>query len=187
MLTVKTFKDGDRLVVVFEGLHDIPSEETLIQSFLSGITGAQVNREEAIDAKPVKQDTEIPTIEEADPVFADGEYEGMTPEEVIKTGRAKGFTFLAEHMDDETLPENLKSRIKESVRAYLSNFKGCDPLAYSNKLSFKQVCTFLTQYLPVLPDGVRDEAFENGQLLDPQYEVNLRDCVNRAIRHFQKM
>ena len=50
MLNIKTFRDGDRLVVVFEGLKDLPSEEELIQSYLGSIAGATVSKESPVEA-----------------------------------------------------------------------------------------------------------------------------------------
>ena len=188
MLTIKTYRDGDRLVVIFEGLSDIPSEDDMIRSYLSNITGATVESLAPVEAKSVPVDATKVDIPE--PVFVSGRYKGMTVDEAFSKGKGEAFLYVTEIASEDanthSLDESMRSSINKSVTKYLGNFKDCDAAGYSKKLTIKQIKAFYTQYRYVTPEWIRKLVFtgENELVTD---EVALRNGIEAAINHFQSL
>ena len=76
-MTIKTFKDGDRFVLVFEGLENSPSDEEMIKGVVAAVVGKSVSTEPEAVAKPVPVKEEVPPEEK----FADGYFAGKTKSE----------------------------------------------------------------------------------------------------------
>lgn len=79
MTAVKFFKDGDRFVLVFEGLENSPSTENMIKNIVSTVTAANIKAEPEAVAKPV------PVKEEKPPEikFEGGFFDGKTKREAL--------------------------------------------------------------------------------------------------------
>ncbi len=76
-MTIKTFKDGDRVVLVFEGLENSPSAEDMIKGIVSSVVACNVtSAPDAIAAPVAVTEEEIP--EER---FVDGFFAGKTRDE----------------------------------------------------------------------------------------------------------
>ena len=78
-MTIKTFKDGDRFVLVFEGLENSPSTEDMIKSIVSTVIAQDVISVPDAVAKPVPAEKELPPEER----FADGTFAGKTKSEAL--------------------------------------------------------------------------------------------------------
>lgn len=178
MLTIKSYRDGDRLVVVFEGLSNIPSDEDMIKSYISNITGVQAEPVKPVDAAPVPQDTKEVEIPEAR-FGSKSKYFGMTPKEVIAREGAKGFLYLTKAVyRPDYLPDDLKKDTEVVIKEYLNNFAECDAESYAKKLTDSQVDTFIHTYEYVMPDEVRDYFRHTS-------DADKRKVIADTIRSFQ--
>lgn len=150
-MKISTFKDGSRLIVVFEGI-DL-SEEALIKGMLSPISTDRVPVVEPIEEEP----EEMPEI----PVFTDGPYAGLTPTDVLMAEpREAQEAFL--YITQNAVPEELKSACDVAVKEYLrSRFSSTDEAEYAKKLTERQVERFFEMFKPVIPEdlytGKRDD------------------------------
>lgn len=81
-MNIKTFKDGDRFIVVFEGLENSPSNEAMIQGILASIIGTTASVEKVdnaiVEPVPTKEE-EVPEIP-----FTSGYFEGKTRTEALE-------------------------------------------------------------------------------------------------------
>ena len=181
MLTIKSYQDGDRFVIVFEGLSNIPSEQDMIKQFLCGITNTVISDAPAAEAKPIPADdkkTDIPTE-----VFPSGTFKGKTPAEVLSEGKTKGFMYLAGIANDTDIPSNLLADIRSVICGYLKQFSECDEENYSKKLKTKQLDMFFAQYEAILPQDIRDKISINKR--NNLSEEEKRAIVAQSIRHFK--
>ena len=177
MLTTKFFKDGDRVVIVLEGL-DMPDQETVIKGLLSSIVGTASLEPEGTAVPVPAEEPDVPAAikEEPEPegeaVFLDGPYKGMTPEEALVAGKAKAFVYLTtEYVADN---DAIGSAITSAVNAYLHKFDDCNAKEYASRLSDKQVATFLAVYAGVIPEDIR-KGDDN------------REVIASAIEHFKTL
>ncbi len=179
MLDIKTFRDGSRFVVVFDGFgDDFPDMEKIVASVLGGIVPrANVEPAPQSEAKPIPVDTaESITIPTA--TFESGPYKGLTPDEVIKTDKARGFKYLA-YLDGDTVDSSLKESVDAAIKDYLKNFAGCDADKYSHKLSVAQREQFFSVYFGILPEDIRKRAHGN--------EEEQTKAIADSIRYFQSI
>ena len=149
MNVIKSFKDGNRRVVVFEDL-DEKTEEKII-SFLGSLVLMSEEPDTRLEElEPIKEE-EIPTV----PTIKFGLFEGMTVEDI--------FNIVKKDKDEEVLfneiplifdrePE-LKPFIVEEGKKYLAHkFNGKDAGEFESKLSERQRCIFLKRYVPIMGD-----------------------------------
>lgn len=145
MLNIKTFKDGNRFVVVFEGLSNMPSEEDMIKNYISSIVNANISTEKEIDAKPVETtDEPIPV-----PIFEDGPFAGMSPSQVIETGN-KGIAYLNMEMgkygmgsEEDVLTLEIASVMYNHIH---KRFSQMDVEEFAKKLSDGQINSLIAMY-----------------------------------------
>ncbi len=186
MLTVKTYRDGDRLVVVFEGLSSIPDEEAMIKSFLGGMIDGTLTKVPDVEAKPVPANEDVPEIpKEETPMedtrheYDDGPYKGMTPPEALSKDKARAIGYLVSTINGTVRQEDANLAIKD----FLRQFSGCDAKGYSEKLSSNQVFSFIRQYSPVFPVYI-GKTLDIHKLPD---EKTLRGLIEEAITAFKKL
>ena len=145
-MNISTYQDGERFVVVFEGI-DV-SEKDMIKGMLNPFV---VNR--TPEVKPVESKEQKPAADR----FSCGPYEGKTPQEIL-SGEPKeardAYTYLTGLMD--TFEVSFKEICESALKEYLRNsFKSVDPETYANKLSEKQMNNFFEIYKYSLPENVK--------------------------------
>lgn len=175
MLGIKTFEDGERLVITIEGLDKL-ERENIVKNFLSSLIGSSVTEASPGNAKAVKVDERVPQTEamkeikpekttevevkeeskpeekpsEKNKAFTDGPYKGKCVAEILFTEDAKGNTnaFKWVHSQLNSLPEDMKEDCLDNLYKYLAGrYKKSDPKTYPDKLSMNQLNNFLsTQY-----------------------------------------
>lgn len=156
MLGIQSFKDGERLVIVVEGLKDIPSEETLLKNFLSTIItspDAQVATAPAAEnidpVVPESEETlkeEIMAAEERENqgktvCFANGPFKGKTVEEVAKNGSLSVIAYLNTEVLDvdrfqeygELIVQNALSAVKDQLKRSREKFTVEDVIGYNEE------------------------------------------------------
>lgn len=160
MLNIKSFRDGERLVVVLEGM-DIPTVENVVKDFFSSlISGSTVTQEDPAYAAP------IPVFEEECPpvpavFFEEEPYAGKTPEDILLSGtveeRAAAFKWLRGKIETGELciatPE-----ISDAMSLFLKDrFEKTIPEEYCKKLTDAQLNKFINQHAPVIPQSLTEE------------------------------
>ncbi len=204
MLDIKTFKDGNRLVIVLDGFGDeIPAMENAVQAFLSAIVPISSVRNVEASPVPVLQ-PEIPqlaeeskseskTEEEASAVpaiFEDGPYQGLTPDEIIERNKQRGFSYLVSRANGGACQMSvpLMKASYDAVVKYLKNFKDTPAADYAQKLTDAQVVKFLTQYGPVIRPERRDEVMATSwnTIMTAPIDVQ-RKAVENCIICFQRL
>lgn len=177
-MNIKTFKDGNRFVIVFEGLDDMPSQENMIKAFLGGIC-PNVTEEKAAEVQPVCVEDNMPQ----NVMFIAGPYAGQTPQEILEAEGKRGFIYLVSQIRNQELPGDLLLAIDNAVTGYLRQFANCDADAYSKKLSDKQLSTFIQLYWGALPDSVIAEKIK----VDPtQHAEDIARYPDGALRQIVK-
>lgn len=189
MLSIKAFQDGDRFVVVFEGLSDHPSQEEMIKGFLGGLL---TSVEQAPDAAaiPIQQEDvpevtvpeeEIAQEPDRDDVFPDGPYKGHTPGEVLELDKTAGFIYLSEAIKGRSPEDPLFSIINKEISGVLKNFATCeDEESYSKRLSSNQVAQFIKKFRLVMSPELQEELDMAGG-----NEPELRKIIAKAVRYFK--
>ena len=172
MLSIQSFEDGGRLVVVIEGLNGVQKDD-IVKNFLSSLT-CNAETLPQVDAEPVAP-KEVPKIDQG--ILLVGPYEGLTPDQALKQGKTKAFRYLSSCLDSDEF-EDIKSSINDSLTKYLKNFNGCDAVQYANKLSSEQVTAFCQTYQRFFPEEAKS-------LVDGD-ENSKRKAVRLAITAFQK-
>lgn len=165
MIGIKSFEDGERLVITIEGLDKL-ERENIVKNFLSSLIGSsvtEVTEASPGNAKAVKVDERVPQTEakeenkpEEKPsgknkTFTDGPYKGKCVAEILFTEDVKGNTnaFKWVHSQITSLPEDMKEDCLDNLYKYLVGRykKVSDPKTYPDKLSMNQLNSFLsTQY-----------------------------------------
>lgn len=164
MVNIKTYKDGDRLVVIFEGLGEI-TEEKIVSTFLQSLGNVDSDVPPAnVKPLPVVEDplpttlpeqAKEPDKEDPKPAvfdfwFVDGPYAGKTPSAILSEGtpqeQDKAFNYLSKMLKTEK-SEKVVDLIKSSGVSYLKRrFASTESFAYAIKLNEKQVKTFYNLY-----------------------------------------
>lgn len=183
MLGIKSFKDGDRLVIVVEGLKDVPSEETLLKNFLSTIiTGpdARVTTAPAAEnidpVAPESEDglkEEIRAAEEREAqgktvCFPDGPFKGKTVEEITKNGSLSVIAYLNTEVLDadrfqeygELIVQNALSAVKEQLKKSREKFTVEDVIGYNEETRR----SFLLCFDNLLSTGEKEDILKAGSL-----------------------
>ncbi len=143
-MKIQTFKDGDRFIVVFEGLE--VKEEDMIKGFLSPMFTENVHR--PCEVEPIAtQEEEIPEIPV---VFNDGPYTGKTPNDVLSSSQEdawNAYVYITEQLSGGKLEEKLSSVCDKEIKTYLRNrFERTNGEEFAAKLSDKQVGMFFKQF-----------------------------------------
>ena len=205
MVSVKSFVDGDRLVVVFEGISNAPSESELVKSYIESVLKTQTMP--PADVTPVPADEEpidipeevISPVQEVKPirteVFIDGPYEGKTPEEILSKGTPKdkreAFRYLTRYIKSEVSEEetDLVKESEKCINEILAKFS-TDGETYTSMLNEKQVNLFIYQFIDVFSNEKRDEILSSvGTSIDklPAAGEDIkREIVKRYINNIVK-
>ncbi len=196
MLSIKTFKDGDRLVVVFEGLNDLPSEEEMVKNCIKSILAGSVPETlPEADVVPIVTEEEAPPVIR-DEIFLTGPYEGKTPKEILESGSPKekreAFIYLTNFAKSEVTEDELAllQDVKKVIREYVKRFQG-DGESYAGNLTETQLNLFLYQFLNVLRDEQRDQILAecniSAETLFKAGEETKRRVVSRYVDEFREM
>lgn len=138
-MNIKTFRDGERLVVVFEGLKDMPSEEDMIKSYLSGIIGTQVYNLPDAKVKPIakpKSELEV-FIEKTDVKLSS--IKSMADETKVLSDLQKE----AAEADSDIYKDFLNRAIKDYLCQRMIKFNETD---YAKSLNERQAGQFVSHY-----------------------------------------
>lgn len=162
MLNIKSFRDGERLVVVLEGM-DIPAAENVVKSFFSSLlSGVAVTQEDPAYAAP------IPVFEEECPpvpvfFFDEEPYAGKTPEDILLSGTAEektnAFKWLRSKIEIGEFALSTPEISDAMSRFLKERFKECDPEEYCKKLTDAQLNKLLTQHAPVISQTLAEVIF----------------------------
>lgn len=160
MLNMKCFRDGERLVVVLEGVN-IPEAEEMVKGFFSSlVANATVTQEDPAYAEP------IPVFEEECPpipdfFFEEEPYAGKTPEDILLSGtaeeKAAAFKWLRSKIEigEYSLSTD---EISVAMSQFLKNrFEECVPEEYCKKLSDGQLNMLLIQHAPVITSTLKED------------------------------
>ena len=164
-MKIQTFQDGDRFVVVFEGLSEKTAEQEMIKGLLQGLAGVMTTMAPPADATPVAKEEDhtdvLNMIEEvADATFQDGPYTGKTPKEVSEEFGSKGFIYLAEQKD--IVSGALRDACIQAMREVTETFRSCDAKGYAGKLTEGQIHTFFRKFQALLPADLRARIGKDG-------------------------
>lgn len=140
-MNIKSFMDGDRLVIVVEGLKEVPSDEKLLKGFLSAIMpDTETSIHKPSDAAPVpvvEEDVTIPCEE----ITSDGDIEIKTS---FFTGKLNDAYACIDSFSKEL---EVLNALKDNAEIYLRHkFAGMDTDAYTEKLSDAQKTKFFDVY-----------------------------------------
>ena len=161
-MDIRTYKDGTRFVVVFNNLSG--TDEQTVNESLRKLSPSVIT-EPPVDAKPIKP---------IDPGTADM-YGDMSPKEIINKYGARGFKYVSSKMDGST-----DSAISDAVFGYIVNYKNCDPLTYSQKLSINQIRRFFDIYQYILPKNIMKS------VSDSELESEMRANLEKAIIYIKR-
>lgn len=159
------FRDGDRLVIVLKGADK--EEEERVTRLLSSAAGG-IETMKPVDAVPVQDaadDDEAPAI----PVFSDGPYIGLTPDEALEQGGNKAFIYLSKTAAAQE-EGRLASDIREAVKRYLKRFRNADTERYAGKLTDAQIDRFFEVFRYVLPADMAERQDDRRALVKEALE-----------------
>lgn len=155
MIGINHFRDGDRLVVVFENFFKDRqmSDDDIVKNYLSVIAGEQNT---CLPANVVPMD-DVQEVPELPVVFEDGPFKGRTPVDLfmgISNAAEEKAVFSAFPADiDGFYSEELSSHIRAAMKLYLKKrFKKIDGAEYEAKLSDNQKTLFYAIYAPAIND-----------------------------------
>lgn len=138
-MTIKSFKDGERLVIIVEGLKDFPSETDLIKGFLGSIT-----KEGTVTDLPDAEALPVP-VEEAPDL-------GVLIETSFFTGNLED---VYDKIDSLSKEKELLEVLGDNADIYLRHkFSKMDGAAYAGKLSAVQKTKFFETYGRYMPSEV---------------------------------
>lgn len=140
-MNIRTFKDGNRLVIVVEGLENIPSDEEVLGKFIKSISGC-----DKTDVFSQAEAIPVP-VEESDPCI------------IVKTSFYEGPVEGAyEHIDSVQKELELLSELGENSELYLRHkFSKMDGKEYSEKLSPVQKKKFFEIYGRYMPESIVED------------------------------
>lgn len=159
-MNINCYEENGKLVIIIEGLENLPSQADIIKGFLTTITGVGV--------------TDIPAPENSEETdeyfFETGDYAGLTPKEVSEK-KAKGLLYLNWTLKQGGLSSGFLKEIKEALteKARL-NFSAMTVESMLN-LSIDCRRIFLGCY-----DGILDEKICK-ELSDVENWENCRDII----------
>lgn len=144
-MKIETFKDGSRLVVVFDGLTDV-TEQLIVEKFLGGIISPPAELENMPEEEPLK-------------IYTSGPYAGKTPEEVFaECPDVKSKDAAYKVMRDAIINKELMEETQAACMTYLKErFASADPEKYPQKLTKEQQEKFILMYNPVLSSEVKEK------------------------------
>lgn len=149
-MKVSTFQDGERFIVVFEGIK--VEEKDLIKGLLAPLSVQNIESEPMVEPIPSEPE-EAPNIPVA---FPDGPYVGASPMDVLmaepKEAR-KAYSYICANLSG--FSEELKSLCESEVKNYLRrSFASVDADEYAKKLSDKQIDMFFETYKVSIPESI---------------------------------
>lgn len=143
-MIIKSYKDGDRYVVIFEG-NDV--KETEIDRYLAGLS--EVEKVSDANLEPLDEPTYI--------VIENGKYQGLTPCDIfhsITNGKEEMEVFKEMNLVLKDANSLLSECILSEITHYLrKKFKNTNAEEYENNLSEKQKKLFIEIYGSVIPDA----------------------------------
>ena len=139
-MNIKTFKDGERLVIVVEGLKSFPTDTELLKGLLSGIGSSDIEAMPDADAIPLPATEEEPCIIVGTSYYA-GPLDGVFP-----------------YVDSMKKELELLTSLGDNAEMYLRvKFSKMDAKAYADKLSVQQKRSFFKIYGKYIPQPLADE------------------------------
>lgn len=171
-MKINTFKQGNKLVVVFEGLE--LSETEVLTKFISSLANSTISEDaeceeetyvedecpiipdepmEAItEDKEEEVDGEIiePELETNSTIFESGPYKGKNPKLMLSLDNSakdikNAFIYLSKNLT--ALEGEILQETKEAISEFIQiTFKNTDASEYSNALTAGQQKTFLRMY-----------------------------------------
>lgn len=141
-MEIKTFRDGNRLIVAIDDLEEIgKTEDILINFFKALLPGVDTEKAADGNAVPLKITKEKICYIGIEP------YVDKTPKEVLFTQDSKknneAFVFLCKELEKGSFGPELTEDIRKNFEVFLKErYKNCKPEEYKEKLSLKQLKTF---------------------------------------------
>lgn len=138
-MKVQTFKDGERLVIIVEGI-DAPTEKELLSGLLSKVTSDNMETLPPAEAKSVPVEDQEPYI-------------------YVETSFFKGNLEDAYDKVDNMAKElELLKALGGNSESYLKHkFSKMDPKGYADKLTDSQKKKFFDTYGPYMPEALVDK------------------------------
>ncbi len=167
-MKVTTFNDGERFVVVFEGIG--VDEKDLIKGLLSPLSADNIERAPEVAPVPVEEDEEpvIPIV------FPDGPYAGMSPTDILAAGPQEAqdaYVYICSVI--ENLTDDLREICDAETKKYVkSRFENTNSQEYAKKLSDNLVNKFFDMFAYSIPKELKVEPWT-------------RNSVASAIDYFQ--
>ncbi len=152
-MKVTTFNDGERFVVVFEGIG--VDDKDLIKGLLSPLSADNIERAPEVVPVPVEEDEEpeIPIV------FPDGPYAGMSPTDILAAGPQEAqdaYVYICSVI--ESLSGELREICDAETKKYVkSRFENTKSMDYANKLSDNLVQKFYDMFAYNIPDELKEE------------------------------
>ena len=161
MVSIKYFEDGNRQVLVFEGMPAV-NVEAIVRDITAKIATGEYSVEKVEDsnAMPLPEEKEpeikIPTT------FQDGPYKGMEPIQLIE-GEAEeveaAVTYLVEQKGD--INHILYQDIENALVKYMNNkLLNCVPEEYAQKLTAAQIGKWYSYFKNLIPLYVWNKLLE---------------------------
>ena len=146
-MQIKTYKDGERLVIIVEGLENIPSDDAQLKGFLSVLVpNTDVQVLTSPDAKPVPIEEDVPSVVES--VMSDIEARDIEVETSFFKGK---LTDAYSHVDSVSKELELLHALNDNAESYLRHkFSKIDASSYTEKLSAAQKERFFEVYGPFM-------------------------------------
>ncbi len=144
-MNIKTFKDGNRLVIVVEGLKDIPSDNELLKRFVGGIV--------------CTEDNNISVYPDSDASSVEYDEEMLQGDILVETSFFTGLLDdCYEHVDSLSKELEVLNSLGDNAELYLKHkFSKMDARAYSEKLSDVQKLKFFEIYKPFMYASLVEE------------------------------
>ena len=156
-MKIQTFKDGERFIVVFEGIST--NEEDMIKGFL-GPALENISRPCQVEPIAVEQEVspEIPVV------FNEGDYAGQTPADVLNAPQkeaSEAYRYICTNLRAGNFDTELSKVCANEIKIYLKKrFESCDGEAYAKKLSDAQVKMFYNTFGYSIPDDLNTGSVE---------------------------
>ena len=158
MLNIRSYKDGDTLVVAIDGLENLQNDD-IAKAFLSSLTQSKVETAPNPDALPVKRNDVPP--EKLVRKFESGPFRDKSPKEIMDAaGDIKGKDIVCKRFSnilDNIADPYLRQDVIDVSRGYLrERFSGSNADDYCEKLTQNQVLMFYMYYSPFATADVKN-------------------------------
>lgn len=166
-MKINTFQDGDRFIVVFEGIG--PKNEDLIKGLLGAVT---LENSCAIPVEPENDERLLEEIQNTVAfTFDNGPYKGKTPYDIVsvsdKKEAYKGYLYLAkiaEVENDECIFMDIQSACKDFMKQWANGID--DAYAYASKLTDAQSIAFFKQFNIAIESEIKSKLLSQAGYAD---------------------